>query len=62
VAEFLYLGSILDENIELLLLFGQSVPGALEEQISGAFKAVPSRSAQPFACVRHIHSEYAQRR
>jgi hypothetical protein len=54
-----HIESIHDVKLGLLLLTGQSVPGAFEEQVSGAFKIVPSRSAKPFAGIRHIHSEYA---
>jgi hypothetical protein len=55
-----HIGSIHDLNLGLLSLIGQSVPGALEEQVSGAFKTVSSRSAKPFAGIRHIHSEYTE--
>jgi hypothetical protein len=49
-------------KLGLLLLTGQSVPGAFEKQVSGAFKTVSSRSAKPFTGIRHIHSEDAEPR
>jgi hypothetical protein len=57
-----HIGSIHDENFMSLSLIGQRMPAALEEQVSRAFKTVSSRSAKPFAGVRHINSEYTQRR
>jgi hypothetical protein len=56
------IGSIHDEYFGLLLLASQSVPRALEEQVSRTFKTMPSRSAQSLACIGHIHGEYAQPR
>jgi hypothetical protein len=56
-----HIGSIHDGNLWWLSLIGQRVPAAFEEQVSGAFKTVSSRSAKPLAGVRHINSKYAQR-
>src|SRR5208337_1622878 len=57
-----HIGSIHDENLWWLSLIGQRVPAAFEEQVSGAFKTVSSRSAKPLSGVRHVYSKYAQRR
>jgi hypothetical protein len=54
-----HIGSIHDENLGLLSLAGQSLPAALEEQISGAFETQSPRSAKPSAGIGKIHAEYA---